>query len=388
MLGEVPGSPIELPPIKTLVITTESLRIDNQSAEARKGLDGYERHASNGELMAGEACGDPKTVLPLPEQTVFLRSISQGGPKDYGLFRSPKVGIGIAVSHVRGDTIEVGKMPTGCAGLKEKQESKRDQSGEIEGLAYYVENNIAHPDPVVQALVTARRIHRESGKPSLAAVQDHLTTKIYPVGVFMADTDYRSKVDLMELAIKYDPALIYADLIPTLKDSAIPDIFREFLEAANTQMRNLLMNYSNFKEMQKVSNPRMVVLSTEPRSLRIRYPKTMSRPGIAFKMHLPRERLESGTISINPGVLRDIMNQVGYPFGHAADHFGKPGESFEDTDIFLIETGDWDISNQLAEDVAKERHVKKWRAQDGHQIWVARTEEGITTRIEPFDLAA
>lgn len=200
----------------------------------------------------------------------------------------------------------------------------------------------------------------------------------------MADTDYRSKVDLMELAVKYDPALIYADLIPTLKDSAIPDIFREFLDAANAQMRNLLVNYSNFREMQKVSNPRMIVLSTEPRSLRIRYPKTMSRPGIAFKMHLPRERLEAGTISINPSVLRDIMNQVGYPFSHAADHFDQPGESWADTDIFLIETGDWDVSNQLAGDVAREKSVKKWRAQDGHQIWVARTEEGITTRIEPF----
>lgn len=167
MSGEVPGQSAELPPIKNLVITHEGLRIDNQSEEAKKGIDEYERHASNGELIAGEACGDPRSVIPLPEQTAFLRSISQGGPKDYGLFRSSKVGIGIAVSHVDGDTIEVGKMPTGCEGLRAKQESKKGQSGEIEGLAYYVQNNIAHPDPVVQALVTARRIHRESGKPRL-----------------------------------------------------------------------------------------------------------------------------------------------------------------------------------------------------------------------------
>lgn len=382
MAGEILGPSIELPPIKTLVITLESLRVDNQSEEAKIGIGEYERHASNGDLVAGEACGDSKTTLPLPEQTVFLRSISNGGPKDYGVFRHPKVGKAVAVTHVDGDTLEIGKMPTGCAGLREKQKSRTQSEGVVEGLSYYVHNNIAHPDPVVQALVTANEIFKKSGKPALATVQDHLTTKIYPVGVFLPNQAPNAAINLVDLAVKYDPESIYANLIPTLKDSDIPDMFREFLDAANAQMRSLLMNYSNFKETQKVSNPRFIVLSTEPRSLRIRYPKTMSRPGIAFKMHLPRERLESGTISINPSVLRDIINQVEYPFGHAADHFGKPGESFEDTDIFLIETGDWDVSYQLAEELDKVKPVKKWLSQDRHQIWVAKTEEGITTRME------
>lgn len=389
MIGEVPREPVELEPIETRKISIAILREDNQSKEADEGRKNYEAAAANGQLIAGEACGDPKTSIPLPHKTVFLRSISLSGPKDYRLFADPKIGLAAAVAHIKGTTVERGKMPTGCAGLEEKLKSMGNTE-EAQGLAYYVRNNIVHPDPIVQALVTARRIHRESGKPALAAVQDHLTTRIYPVAVFLGGTDYKSAPDLIDLAIKYDPAMLYEDGIPTLKDSDIPDIFREFLDAANAQMKHLLANYSNFREMQEVSNPRMVILSTEPRSLRVRYPQTMSRPGIAFKMHLPRERLESGTISIKSSVLQDIRNQVQYPFSHAIEHFGLADQSFSKTDIFLIEAPEFEIAEDLGRTLAEEPPVKEWLQRTNpftnqrHQMWVAQSKEGITGKIEPL----
>lgn len=379
MTAEMPTQSVELPPIEALVIAPDSLRTDNQSKEADSLRSEYERYAANGELIGEEACGDARTILPLPQKAVPIRSISTAGLKDYAIFRDPKIGLAVAITHFSGDTLKVGKMPTGCGGLGAKQsvEGLKD-----EGIGYYVKNNIVHPDPIVQALVTARRIFRESGKPTLAAVQDHLTTKLYPVAVFLTPIDYKSSVDLVELAIKYDPNSIYAGLIPTLKDSDIPEAFREFLDAANAQMKGLLVNYSNFKEVERVQNPRMVVLSTEPRSMRVRYPQTASRPGIAFKLHLPRERLGSGKISIKQNVLRDVVNQAEYPFVHASEHFGDPNKDFSKTDIFLVETGDIDLSNQIATRISEEEWMKKWLSQNSHQIWIAQTQEGITSRIE------
>lgn len=385
MAGEIPTIPKELPPIKSIPLSPDLLWQDNRSQKANDMRENYERNAASGLLIGEEACGDARTILPLPEKAVPIRSISTAGPKDYGVFRDPKIGLAVAITHFSGDTLEIGKMPRGCGGLGAKFAVEQLSS---EGIGNYVRSNIVHPDPIVQALVTARRITKESGKPSLAAVQDHLTTKLYPIAVFLTPVDYKSHVDLIDLAIKYDPEIIYADLIPTLKESDIPDIFREFLDAANNQMKNLLMGYVNFKENQKVQNPRMVVLSTEPRSMRVRYPTTAERPGIAFKLHVPRERLESGKISINPAVLDDIVEQAQYPFEHSANHYGDPSEDFSETDIFLVETGDIDVSSQIVNRIVREKWMQKWLSQQGHGIWIAETNEGITTRIEPFLTAA
>lgn len=381
MLNEVPGKAIELPPIESIPLSPDILRLDNRTPLADNLRGAYEANAGNGSLIGVEGCGDARAILPLPEMSVPIRSISTAGPKDYGIFRDTKIKYAVVVTHISGDTLEVGKMPTGCGGLTAKL-SVEELSNE--GIGSYIKNNIVHPDPIVQALVTANRIVKESGKPTLAAVQDHLTTKLYPIAVFSTPIDYKSYVDLVGLMVKYDPEQIYANLIPTLKDSDIPDVFKEYLEAANSQMRTLLMNYANFKENQRVQNPRMVVLSTEPRSMRLRYPTTSSRPGFAFKLHVPRQRLESGRIAINPEVLEGIVKQAQYPFEHSADHNNHPEKDFSKTDIFLVETGDIDVSNQIVKRLAQEKWMQKWLSQKDHEIWIGETNEGITSRIEPF----
>lgn len=380
MLGEFRAKePIELVPIESIPLSPDLLRLDNRSSKANDLRKAYETAAANGQLIGVEACGDARTILPMAERSVPIRSISTAGPKDYGIFRDPKIGLAVAVTHFNGDTLEVGKMPTGCGGLAGKLSA--EQLSE-EGIGNYIRNNIVHPDPIVQVLVTADRIIRESGKPTLAAVQDHLTTRLYPIAVLTSPIDYKTPVDLISLIVKYDPSLLYENLIPTLKDGDIPEIFRGFLDAANNQMRKFLMDYSNFKENERVQNPRMVVLSTEPRSMRVRYPFIMERPGIAFKLHVPRKKLESGKIVINPEVLEDIVEQAQYPFEHAVEHFGDPSKDFSKTGVFLVETGDIEVSKQIAERVKQEPWMQKWISQDDHEIWLAQTDEGITTRIE------
>lgn len=367
-----------------VLITPDSLLKDNQSSEANRRSDQWEQNRGNKDIWAIVACGDARNMIPRPDKTISIRSIATAGLKNYDIFTSEGVKLTIVTSHIDGETILPGKRPTGCGGLAAKESTLNGiMKNSIQGIQYYINNNISHPDPIVQAFISARGIRDKSGKPSLAVIQDHRTGKVFPFAAFLTDCQLTAReLDWMGNE-SYDELKIYAKGIPELPTARIPDIFTEFLEESQIQAIEMLRKYPLLKEMQKVQNPRMIVISTKLPSLRVRYPQIADTPGIAFKLHMEREKRHETGITITPEMLGDVLNQAEYPIRHSVENFGTDGP-FSRTDRVLIETSDIRESRRLAQSLAEQHHTREWLALKDHKIIVIQNIRGVSNIIEEF----
>lgn len=384
MVSETPRTEITKTP-ENIVISPENLFADNQSEKAKKLSLAWEENRRQGNLWGIVTCGDARIMTPCPERLISVRSIATAGTKEVKIFSNKGLKIVVVMSHVDGDTIETGKRPKGCGGLGAKEEALNgNHEKPIAGIQYYIDEKIEHPDPVIQAFISAREIRNTTGKPSLAVIQNHRTGKVYPFAVFFKDYQTVSKnldgIDLKE----YSPAKIYAEGLPILPDEAIPDMFKEFLDANTQQVNEILRKYPNLKDMQKVQNPRLVVISSKLPSIRIRYPETTDVPGLVFKLFLSREKEGPGKISISANALRETIGQAQYPLEHAAHNFGQPDKPFSRTDRVLVETSDINVSRNLAVELAEKPWMKEWLELPDHRLLVAQNIEGISNIIEYF----
>lgn len=371
---------------ENIVITPAALLEDNHSAQADSLRKKWADNKIRGKLIAMVSCGDARVRLALPESYVTLKSIAACGSKENKIITSAGVEFAVVASHFDGETFVPGQMPTGCGGLGAKEKALKEKpTAPIKGIHYYIANRIRHPDPLIQALLSANKITKETNKPSLAVAQNHRIGRISPFGIFLPGETPKCDVNLIDLLSEYDAKEIYAKGIPELENRYIPDIFKEFLEASESQVKELLLNFPNLKEMLKVQNPRMIVLSTEIMSAKVRYPQIAGFPGILFKLHLRRVK-NGAEVSVDPEELEEVVNQTEYPIQHAVDNFGKPDGSFSKTDRFLIETDSIDLSRKVALRLTAEEWMKKWLAPPEHQVLVAQTQEGITQIIEQFTL--
>lgn len=369
---------------ENIVITRDTLLADNHSKAADNLRAEWMENKRAGSLYALDACGDARVRLTKPEKYVTLKSIAAGGVTEKSIIASAGIKFAVVASHFDGGIFALGHMPTGCGGLGAKDEALKGKNPTpIKGIGYYIAKKIHHPDPLIQALLSANKITKETKKPSLAVAQNHRNGRIFPFGAFSPGQNPICDVNLIDLFSKYDPEEIYAKGIPELERRRIPDVFKDFLDACDAQVKEMTLNYPNLTEMLKVQNPRMIVLSTEIMSAKIRYPGIADFPGILFKVHLPR--IKNGTdVSIDPEKLEDVVNQIEYAIPQAVDHFGKPNESFSNTDRFLIETDDIELSRKVALRLAEEEWMKKWITLKDHQVLIAQTQEGITQLIEDF----
>lgn len=369
---------------ESIVISPEALLADNHSEKADELRRKWMENKKAGNLYLLGACGDARVRFPKPERYATLKSIAAGGHIESKILTSAGIEFAVVASHFDGEIFVPGHMPTGCGGLGAKDKAlKEKKPTPIKGIGFYIARKIDHPDPLIQALLSANKITKETNKPSLAVAQNHRNGKIFPFGVFLPGQNPICDVNLIDLFSKYNPEAIYAKGIPELERRLIPDVFKDFIDACDAQVKELLLNYPNLREMLRVQNPRMIVLSSEIMSAKIRYPEIANFPGILFKVHLPR--IKNGTeVSIDPEKLEDVVNQIEYPITHAVDNFDKLNESFSNTDRFLIETDNIELSRKVALRLAEEEWMKKWLALPEHQILIAQTQEGISNMIEDF----
>ncbi|MBI4089468.1 MAG: hypothetical protein HY424_02035 [Candidatus Levybacteria bacterium] len=371
-------------------ITPEFLKADNNSEEAKELSSAWKENHNRGSLWGIVTCGDARIITPCPDNIISVRSIATAGTKDKEIFGSEHVQFTVVMSHVDGDTIKKGEKPKGCGGLGAKEEALNgNHENRVEGIQYYIDKNIEHPDPVIQALITAREIRNSTRKPALAVIQNHRTGKIFPFAVFLHGYQtVASELDILNLEKEYDPSKIYANEIPTLPTDAIPDIFSGFLETNVLQVDELLRKYPNLTEIQRVQNPEMVVVSSKLPSVRVRYPKTTNYPGRIFKLFLSREKEKTTRkIDITPVAQNEIMNQIQYPLGYAVKNYGQPNQPFSRTKRVLIETSDIGVSKKLATELAEKEWMKEWLVLPDHRIIVAQNIEGVSNIIDYFDPA-
>lgn len=364
-------------------ITVDSLLEDNHSSIADERRNTWYETRAKGKLIKIRMCSDARGVLPEPDEEVVVHSIASG-PSAGLLLESPGIESAVIMTHFDGDTVLPGKAPEGCGGLKVKE--NHNLSGKNTGkIDSYVEKHIFHPDPIIQACISAEQVAGNTDKPVLAAAQDHRDGSIYPLAVYYTynDSIVRSvnrKISKMLLGHQYNPEVLYEDGIPVIfPDEAFK--FDDFLQQSRQRVRFLKERYPNLHEESKIQDPSLVVLSTCVIPFSTRFPMTGDKPGAVFEVFVPRTRMGS-SIRITPDDLQPSLEQMEYPVKASLDNHGQEGKPFAGTNTILIDTEQMAFSGALALSfVRQEQWIPKWLSLPNHKILVSETTEGVITRI-------
>ncbi len=373
----------------TTLITPQSLFKDNHSDEASNRRATWYRARREGNLIVLWTCGDARIITPY-ENSLLVRSIATGGEivPYKKLLNDPRVRGIMIVNHFAGPA-DPGIAPKGCGGLAAKGEMLNGSTDDCEkGISRYIKNNVKNPDLLMQTYSVAEAVAAVTNRPILAAAQDHLTGSVCPIAVFLDNGELvRKSAKLGHLFQgQYDPAKLYADGLPVLDVDKIPNQFHDILEESESLAISLRKKY-DLRALQTVQNPRMIVLSTGVKPLQVRYPETFDYPGIAFQLSLPRRVIEPGQASLED--FEAALDQAEYPISHTIKNVATPEKAFGRLDTFLIETGNMDLSAQLARILLEERPwAKEWAALPNRQILIAEMNRGVVHRIERFDWSA
>ena len=399
--GKVPGLK-ELPrdeKTNRLRIDAHSLLRDNLSDWANEARSIWLKTRDEKNLTLVEICGDSRTVLPNPDTSIAINYIAVGEapPRPQrSLLESPGVGRAVVVGHFDGETARPRKMPRGCGGLAAK-ENQTTSSELVSNLDYYIRSNINHPDPIIQALITARSMFAHTDKPILVAAQDHRTGKIYPIGVYVTYRDEtrgpvfdqgaliaRKSVLVCMDERKYDPEVIYETGIPALENHEVPQ-FSQFLNDADETERRLNDKFPNLYERSKIQDPLLIDFSTSSMPFATCFPETGEEPGLVFEVFGPRERLENGKIAWKPEELIASLPQIDYPISESLVNHGKRNKPFASTNTIRIDTENLETSKELAQRlVAESSVVRQWISISGHKIIISQTSDRVLQGILPF----
>lgn len=371
-----------------IVITAQSLYRDNHSPAAETARLEFEEKEVKGQLNAVEGCSDARTWT---SGHISIRNIAGASLPRPELAAHRSIQLWNADSHYDSDKFDPGQAPTGCGGLGAK-EKLGDTVVEKPGVLRYASSQIGHPDPILQAIMTAEGIAALSGgKPVLATAQDHLTQKITPVAFFqMVDGEEisRKAVQRKFLSPKnYDPERIYAEGMPSLNEEHLPDTIRELLEKNRREARELQARYPNSRELLGTQRPRMVLLTTDRRSARGKFPTISSAPGSLFKINLTREK-EGDSINITQGDLELALDQLSYPIQHAVQNSADQSMPFSNTDRLIVETGDLKLSRKIVQAAIREEWMKEWHRLPGRSIILLQTNDGIVNDLDELPVAA
>ncbi len=384
---QTPDGPIR---VSEPTIPPEMLRgkflSDNESQETQGLLENWERARTQRNQTTIIACGDARLILP-HRTTLNLRSIAAAGitkqsaiTKSYlPIINNPYSKNILVMGHFDGRTLMSGERIKGCGGLGAKEAEKQTKEPRS-GVSRYVWTHIQDKDVYLQTIKAALAISKGREEPVMPALQDHITGAIYPIGVF---SNYAqvvdAAVDVDELfQDNFDPKEIYENGIPVIDDNVMPDELQELLIQQSIDVKLLKEKYPDFEKRQEVQNPKMIVATTENRSMKIRYPQTAREPGSIFKLHIART--PSGEVLMD--TVKDIADQLNYPITHATKNYNKKGQPFSKTDTLLIETEDIYYSYAIALYLFNQRWMQMWAQLPNRSAMVAQTQGGKTSEME------
>jgi hypothetical protein len=370
---------------ESIAITPDSLWEDNHSQIAEYRREEFNELRRKGELFGVERCSDAR-VRP-PSRTVSIGSISAADIPHLNLSRSQGIKAWMSLTHFSGEEVEAGKMPGGCGGLKAKKDMGSGPSEKDEGVESYIAKKIKHPDPFVQSILTASAMARASGKPALAATQDHLTGTIYPIALFeVKDGMIHNRKPLPlsdENLLNYNESLIYEEGLPVLDEGKLSEEFIELLDRNRKEQQEVLMRYPNLREMLRVQKPRTLMDTTEKRSARDRYPLLSSIPGAIFKVHRARNKI-GGLQTVGVSDVLNSLNQLEYPATNAVENYEDSNKPFSNTDRLIIETGEIELSIELAKKALEKKWMQNWLELPDRRIIVAQSSGGVLSLIDWF----
>ena len=364
------------------------LLVENISHKAQMRKERWNEAREAGELILQKRCGDARTSLTKATQSVDIRSIACGGPDApyNNLINHQGVKMAVKLTHFDAEEFILGEVPLTCGGLDARHQGL---SGE-QGIGCYIENDVDHFDPTVQACLIAAEAAEHTDKIVAAGMQDHITGEIIPVAVF-ADRGRKSACAIPPRKLYeslYYPHRdksreIYQNGLPHLSDNEIPDEMLEFLFQNRSQVEEMKEMYPDLSEIKKVQNPGLILISTDIRPAVVRYP-SLEAPGSFFELRVPRQKM-NGNIQIDVNELERVLNQAEYPITHATHNFGKDGKSFAHTRQLLIETRNMNKSRHLAEAIVQKPWMQEWLKIDGIQVLTAQTVSGELQDVDYFN---
>ena len=368
---------------ENLVISHDSLREANHSRYADKRRDHWYKTRSNKGLTKIRLCGDSRGILPEPDEEIVVKCIAGGDttPAE-SIIESPGIKDAVVMTHLDGDTVAPGVPPEGCSGLAVKKNHARHGKSDSK-IDNYADRHISHPDPIIQACMSAEEMAGTTEKPVLAAVQNHRDGTIYPLAVFSNFAGRRythPKIAKMLKEHIYIPEDLYEEGLPTITEDEASQ-FADFMNQSRRRVITLKESYPNLYEESKIQNPPLIVLSTSLIPFPTRFPRMGDKPGTVFEVFVPRTRMGS-SIRITPDDLRPSLEQMEFPVKASLDNHGQEGKSFAGTNTILIDTEQMAFSGALALSfVRQEQWISKWLSLPNHKILVSETTEGVITGI-------
>lgn len=362
----------------SLIIDKTYLTRDNRESEdakVRRSL--WEEARAKGELIAVYRCSDAR-IKPPGLEAISWGSISASEAPTRKLASNRGIKASLVLAHFDSEILATTGFPDGCGGLGVKRAIKGERHEK--GVKKYVSEKIKSDDAVVSAVDSAIKIAKLSGKPVLAALQDHLTLNIFSVGYF--DQEGRTIADIEVLSAvadkeNYDRKDLYKEgELPLIAELALPDVFTELLMKNREEVAEIVSKYPHLVELQKVQKPRMVMLSTDIRSTRVRYPHYSSVPGSIFKVNVPREKTEGNPV-IKAEDLENSLDELEYPLSESVHHHKDKEKPFSNTDRLIIETGSMALSRSLENSLRNRDWYQDWLKLDGRKTILIQTNQGI-----------
>ncbi|HRN96284.1 MAG TPA: hypothetical protein PLD54_02465 [Candidatus Levybacteria bacterium] len=393
MSHEISNIPLEAfgkePASETLYISPEFLHQENQSEQAQARIGSWNVARGQGRLVAQKRCGDARPSLVKATEAVDIRTIACGGsnePYD-ALLNSPGVKMAGNFTHHDGEEMEkfiadpmIEELPESvlCGG---QQGAQKGVTGEV-GIGCYIEQDIEHFDPTVQAVVVAAEAAKSTDKIVFAASQDHLSGLAHPIAWFANHGKISASAipqgDIYEMMYNpesFDARRVYENGFPTLKAGEMPNVLAEFFETNQQQVAEMAEKYPDLRDRKKVQDPGVIILSTDIRPVVVRYPG-LEVPGSFFELRVPRTKINGVDIQIDVDELERVLNQAEYAITHATAHAGQKGKSFASMKQLLIETRTMDKSRHLADVITQKLWMQDWLQLGDTEILLAQTVGG------------
>lgn len=350
-----------------LILTARAFIEDNASPLAQNNRDIWIQRRRNGKLKGKKKCADARMVTV---EDVTVRSIAGADETSPGIIADPDVEAWGFYSHF-------GEGLKGCGGLGARESLIQPPLTDFDR---YIAR-IAHHDFLIQSLLSAEEIAEISGKPVLAAAQDHLDLTIYPLGFFYTSRGrvrYESPIKIKDIADgQYNPEKLYANGIPTIPESELPDVLLEMLDNDQRKTQEIRNKYTTLRDMQRVQKPRIIFVTTDIRPLSVKYPNLSGIPGSIFKVHLARTKID-GVYELDSKLIRSGVAQIEYPFGHAVEHNGHEEESFSTVDTMVVETGDLGSGEKLWDAAEAQSPIREWTRIGNKKVILLQSAGGIT----------
>lgn len=381
----------EDPREKRTPITADSLWNDNHSPIADERRATWFEERAKGKLIKIRACSDARVGTPNPDGEIVVRYIAAGRPPpapEMLLLGNSGVKGAVVMAHFDGKTAGPGKAPEGCGGLRIKDTHRTSNKGS-NAIDRYIDERVFDPDPILQAVKSAKHLAAHANKPVLAVAQDHRSGLVYPIAAHYPWHDSLATIEhglVTEAQIEYNPSSLYENGLETItiREDDIPPALAEFMRLSRDRAISVKTVYPEFYEESEIQDPSLIALSTCVIPFPARFPLTGARPGTVFEVFIPRTKFES-SIRINPDDLQPSLEQMEYPVQASLDNHTKAGKPFASTNTILIDTEEMAVSAALAmRFVQQERWIPEWLGLSNHRIFVSETTEGVITQIEEF----